>query len=219
MEGQTRPNIRVKQVVDVVAGTADLVIEVERGLTVTGRVRTQDGSPATDGVVNVYYVATGGKDAMDASEQRSDQFCVSSKVDNGRFEVIGLDPRKVRLSVDARGWLRRTITVDAGAKDILFELIRGGFITGRVLMPDGTPATRAWVRIEDEGDDSDRPRGTRSEADGTFKLNDVTPGVHRVVASCDDDKGNVSVQGDARGIEVQSEKTADGVEIRTRRLP
>jgi hypothetical protein len=156
---------------------------------------------------------------MDAPAESTDRFCVTSKVNDGRFEVIGLDAGKVRLSVDVRGCLRRTITADSGAKDILFELIRGGFIAGRVLMPDGSPATRAWVRIVDEGDDPERPGGTRSEADGTFKLSDVTPGVHRVVASCDDEKGIVSVQGDARGIEVRSDKTADGVEIRTRRVP
>lgn len=122
----------------------------------------------------------------------------SQSGDDGRFKLSGFPDGTWEVHATLDGYLPETtdVTVEARSRsELKFILTRGGKITGRVLMPDGTPvAGKTVVREDDtpEDDPTDALRGRRfgpssddiravTDAEGRYVFTDVKPGKYRLV--------------------------------------
>jgi protocatechuate 3,4-dioxygenase beta subunit len=189
---------------EVAAGESDVAVVVEAGATISGTVLGLDGAPIAAGFVRCF---------ADADRGDTSRRVTVAAIRDGRFVLKGLTPGKYVLSVDVRGLVAPQRTADAGATDADFRLTRGGAIKGRVLMPDGEPATGADVQIADEGDASARPPSDSTHyPDGDFSLACVLAGPHRVTAEATSE--GVRYVGELRGVVVVDGKTTENVEIR-----
>jgi hypothetical protein len=215
--GKPQSNVRPLRVANVAAGDQGLVFEVEPGLTIAGRVLLPDGKPAEEGSVSAVRVeeeapSQGSERGAAAADAWRRQFTAVAQIHKGRFELVGLDAGKYRVSSSVDGVPAASVVAEAGAADVVVQLPRGGTIKGRVILPDGKPAKEAWVTIEDEGEeDADTP-SEDTDAEGKFTLTGVTPGVHRVTASFDTDDD--SYEGEIKGVTVRVDATTEGVEIK-----
>ncbi|MCI0585642.1 MAG: carboxypeptidase regulatory-like domain-containing protein [Planctomycetes bacterium] len=147
----------------------------------------------------------------------------------GKFLLPGLGAGKYSVSVRAEGYLRNEmpgVGVVRGetTRGLIFSLVRGSSIAGRVLGPDGGPAAgaRLLARRSTEEQRSGFPfeallfgagEGTRSKTgeDGSFVLENLQPGTYDVVASAE-----ASARGILERVEVGPAERREGVEIRLR---
>ena len=118
----------------VAAGTTDLVVEIERGLSIEGRVVDASGSPLDTRNLQVELAIVG---AFFGST-------TSTEVDeDGSFRFRALAPGRYRLTAGS-GWesraayASRSVEVEAGTRDVAISLSRGRTISGRFLLPAGT---------------------------------------------------------------------------------
>jgi len=212
-------DVRTATVKNIAAGTAGVVIEVEPGLVISGRVLGPDGAPVAKGAVTCSAAAateesnaTDEDDPEDASAS-SDH---AAEVHDGAFEAKGLSPGKYDVSVAVEGFAAQHVRVDAGAKDVVFHLTKGGTIKGRVLRVDGKPAACATVMIEDEEEAASDSTEVETDPEGRFVLEHVAAGVHRVTATLDDDEGD-TFEGEVKGVRVAEDQTVENVEIRLKK--
>jgi hypothetical protein len=195
----------------------DVVVQVEPGLTITGRVVGPAGAAIGAG----HVVVAPPDDAARTDPARSaDQAAAEAldairqvPFDHGRFEVVGLGTGRYVLTVSADGLPAKSVTVDAGARDVSIELPRGGKLKGRVLLPDGRPAKAAWVEVDDQ-DDEDNP-SVETDEDGNFVLDPVREGTHRVAATLDED--DASFEGEVKGVQVRGGAETEGIAIRLKK--
>lgn len=150
-------------------------------------------------------------------EQIATTVGLTSPIEAGAFELVGLDKASYVLVVEAEGLPTVRVKAEAGARDLVVRMPRGGTIRGRVVRPDGKPAADACVTIEDGGEDADMDQPTDfTAADGTFTLKGVPPGAHRVTADFDDESDD-NWQGEAKDVEVRADQTTEGIEIRLKK--
>jgi|GEM_PF-3196330 len=69
---------------------------------------------------------------------------------------------------------------EASELRVTVRAVRGSEIRGRVLLPDGSAAPRAGVRIEISNDDHHRPLSVRAGSDGVFSLRGLPAGEHEL---------------------------------------
>ncbi len=152
------------------AADSPLVIELERGAVIEGRVTWSDGTPLT----------------IPANVLVAGDFQTSTPVVDGRFTIRNVRPGKVTLSVTASGFPMRGDSVDvtAPSNEVVLKLPRYGSIEGRVVEREGQrPVKQFSVSLEQRG--GFRSPGTRpfTADDGRFVFEDVAPGTVDVVAT------------------------------------
>jgi hypothetical protein len=201
-------SLRPARLERIAAGTVDLVIELDRGLTISGRVVAPNGSPLANGEVRC--------NPMFESDEPMD--CVNSEVRNGRFELTGLAAGKQHVVVESPGCASTRLIAEAGARDVVIRLSIGGKVKGRVLLPDGKPAASADVWIEDRDGEGTTSALAFCDADGSFVIEGVGPGVHRVGAQEDSFREEKDARpphtGEVAGVRVAEGATVENVEIR-----
>lgn len=145
------------------AADSPLVIELERGAVIEGRVTWSDGAPLTIPA----NVLVGG------------DFRTSAPVIGGRFTIRNVRAGKVSLSVTASGFPMRgeSVEVTAPSNEVVLKLPRYGSIEGRVVEREGQqPIKQFTVALEPRG--RFRAAATRAFTadDGRFVFEDVAPG-------------------------------------------
>jgi len=104
-------------------------------------------------------------------------------VQAGRFSVTALPVGRATLTASAPGYVTATRDVDVvggdrlhdvTVRDVELELARGGTLTGRVRDDNGDAAADATVTVGS--------LHARTDRDGNFRLDGVTPGTAHVVA-------------------------------------
>jgi len=131
----------------VATGSADVVIVVESGPAIRGRVVGTGGKPiAGAGVVAMSLEAP--KKARQPNSGNN-QTVRPSAVTNGRgeFEIEGVGTEEVELVALKQGFRPTTMKAVAGSGTVTLRLEVGEVIEGRILRPDGTPLARAWMNL------------------------------------------------------------------------
>lgn len=210
-EGAPGISIRPKRVNGVAAGTTNLTIELERGLTVVGRVLGPDGAA----VAKAHVYCTPLRTAQEEDEPLDS---VQSEITAGRFELAGLGSGKHRLVVSAEGLASTRVNFVPGSREIEVRLAKAARVKGRVYLPDGKPANGADIWIEDTDAEGSTSAQCFAGEDGTFELADVGPGVHRVRATEDpfvaEDQHREPHAGEVVGVRVAEGVAVNGIEIR-----
>lgn len=181
-----------------VPAPAPLVLELERGASLRGRILNPDGSPA----IGVPLVLS-SEDRRWARSGRSD--------DGGNYEFPRLPDGDYRLSLgDASaaggvdgvdGVESRALRIERGrdaSLDVHLKEPRWGAIAGSV-RADGRPLADALVRIAGPEGPSAREREIRGDERGAFRLFGLSPGVYRL---------RYGPTGTEHAVEVRSDKVA-----------
>ncbi len=172
---QPRPNVVPTTVKDVQAGRQSLVVEVESGLTISGKVFDEEGQPVASGWI------WGQADPPQAGVSG-----VNGQVENGEFEVAGLMPGKYRLTVSGSSGQQKVFVAEAGTKDLRVEFGGGGSIKLLVLKEDGTAAAGAWTSAQGtEGQGSQT-----TDAEGRCEIKGLAAGTYTVHANLNAEKSH-----------------------------
>ena len=144
-------------------------VRMETGLVIRGRVRTPDGAPIANAVVQGHGVRSGtGRSPM----ARTDT--------DGRFAMGGLEPLTYRLFASAPGFSRADATVEPGSDPIELVLDRAGRISGKVVDERGGAVESFRVIARPVDDASPSAFDQFESADGRFTLESVSPGAYAV---------------------------------------
>ncbi|MFZ1006402.1 MAG: carboxypeptidase-like regulatory domain-containing protein [Candidatus Sulfotelmatobacter sp.] len=116
-----------------------VVIEMQQGVRVTGRIRDPDGKPIGDAVV------IWGDDPY--FEHRPQQEVLTDA--DGLYRLPPLPMGPVRVTVVAQGWMPelRIVNIEGGMKDENFELHAGKKLRIRFVDSQGTPVPNVGVTI------------------------------------------------------------------------
>jgi protocatechuate 3,4-dioxygenase beta subunit len=159
-------------------------IELERGITISGRVVDPEGQPVSGATIATAKYGWG--DAIDSTKR----FTARTNA-RGAFSVVlpaSGDDQYTLIAHDGdygkwRKWangVTEPMQTKAGEDkgDVTIKLTRPATIRGRVLDTAGTPAANKWVRAmsDEETDSRYVAPETHSDADGNFELKFVRPG-------------------------------------------
>jgi hypothetical protein len=166
--GSPRPNIVPRTVSGIQAGRQDLVIEVDPGLTITGTVFGDGDQPATGGWI-----------WGQPKEQRTAGEYVNAQIQpDGTFELTGMQAGTYDITFSIDGGGRKSLVLDAGARDVRVEFGGGGSIKVHVLKEDGTAASAVWVSANGEAGGG----GANTDADGRAEIKGLGEGTYSVHA-------------------------------------
>ncbi len=195
LEVQTWGTTSLRKVIDdVTAGTTGLVIRLDAGVSIRGRVVRSDGNPASGGYVRLWPE---GKQDSDTSWAQIQS--------DGTFEAEGLVPGAYRLLPRTESGLEAAegTLVAAPAEDVRLVLPESRSIRGRLTGAPDLQGYSVWAST------ADAPSGSRhatsSGADGTFTIDGVADGTYvlRARASKGDGYGVVkTVRAGASDVEI-----------------
>ena len=175
------------------AGTDDVVIKVEPGNRIAGRILSPDGKPVgSAGVMALKAVAA------NSSPRRGRQQNQPTTFSNGRgeFELFGVEEGEYTIIVVSNGYLIEQMSATVGQHDLVVNLKEGGTIQGKILAPDGSPVANQWINLQPKDLEVTRKfqniwaRGQQAwnaiggwqsqaattKSDGTFEVRGLFPG-------------------------------------------
>jgi hypothetical protein len=106
----------------------------------------------------------------------------------GAFHAVGLVPGTLAISAVAKGFAPKTRSVtvpERGSCDVEFRLLRGVVVSGIVRDATGNPVVHANVTADQSEMDPFRHVPTSSAADGSYRLENLTPGTLSVSATAE----------------------------------
>jgi protocatechuate 3,4-dioxygenase beta subunit len=163
--------------VDVQEGktSSEIVLELETGVRLTGKITASNGSPVSDATVMI-QPSPGGSFAMTGSLRRTTTDA------NGEYTLDSLDPGEETVSVShpTHGNLRRTVTLKGRETRLDIQLEGGQRVTGVVVTEGGMPLADAEVNTFSAGAPG---RSALTNASGSFELESLTPARYRFTAS------------------------------------
>ncbi len=195
-----------------------LSLVAESGLSIAGQVLDHDGDPISTAEVRAATPPSMMNMAANMDRQLREQKDVDAE---GRFRLGGYEEGKLRIWVDAEGYISGKVDVQAGDTEVLVTLQTTCSMTGiAITLEDSEPLTDYMLTISPEGglfdlanmmDMQDTlqnlppPRRVRDE-DGQFRIEGMAPGSYDLTLTS---KGYAQTV--VQGIEVLPEKGASGV--------
>ena len=157
--------------------TESLVIRLEPGLELRGRVETADGKPAAGLRVSAAPASRSYRTGMITSS--------GTQTDSdGRFHVDGLRPGTHSITSRSESGLTARATAEAGQpEEVVLRFPRGTTISGTVFGPEGSPVGGASVRGFSRG--AGQMIGDETGADGRFELENAVPGIWNLLAEAE----------------------------------
>jgi hypothetical protein len=193
--GDTAP---FAQILQIVAGQADsdLVIHVDRGLFVSGRVLAPAGAQLGEGFV----VLDDHARALAVFEPWNA---------DGTFVIGPLLSGTVTLTANSHSGHAQSegVVAEAGQKNVVLQLRSGGSISGRVLDEEGRPVESSIV-LSGHGAGADGMQTSVVESNKEFEFAGLDPGLFGLVAWTVD--GRAAVLDD---IDVAAGSAVKGVEL------
>lgn len=191
------------QRVEIAAGVArvDVVVELDAGGMITGRVLDTDGELVDEG--SVLYTAVDGH----AEESESAY--------GGRFELGPFRSGEYELRAHggdaAKGAYSETVRVRAGGPPVDLRLRAPGRIRGRVLDATTREPVAAVVLLNLERSEPMRIASREQTANGSFELPKLIPGTYVVTARTSDGRYGASAS-----VALLAGQTIDDVEVLVR---
>jgi protocatechuate 3,4-dioxygenase beta subunit len=152
----------------------DVVLRLEPGAVLLGRVTTPDEQPCINAHVRVVLESSdplGGRGGVDTDGA-------------GRYRLEGLAPGRLSIEANHLDFLRevKEIEVRPGINHLDLKLGGGQTVSGRVTDVSGSPITDAWVSITTSGWGGSQ---AMSELDGSFTLKAVRDGEYQLSVRAD----------------------------------
>ncbi|MEO6709032.1 MAG: carboxypeptidase regulatory-like domain-containing protein [Planctomycetota bacterium] len=204
---------------DVPNGSDSLVLVLQSGYALSGRVVDEVGAP-----VDRFQIVATPKGAEDESRTALPKTVIGSfRDDGGSFLLEGLHPGAWNVLVKAKGF---TFSEEGLAVEVPDRLALGSLVVthaaalrGQVLAPDGTPIAGAQVEIEMPDADPMFWRGgtrngkdVRSDAKGRFEFKSAPSGEYTLRATRDGFAGS-----DALALNVTPGQTLENLTLSLRR--
>ncbi|MEO8382730.1 MAG: carboxypeptidase regulatory-like domain-containing protein [Acidobacteriota bacterium] len=163
--------------VDVQEGKTapDVVVELEAGVRLIGRVTTANGSPVSDASVMIQPSPTGSF-AVSGSLRRTNTDT------NGEYSLDSLDAGEETISVNHPQYnsASKSVTLKGRETRLDIQLEGGQRVTGTVVSESGMPLADAEVTAFSAGASR---RSARTNVSGTFELESMPPAHYRFTAS------------------------------------
>jgi hypothetical protein len=218
-EGEPKESEHWRARIDgVKPGTRDLALVLTQPQGIAGVVNDRDGQPITKFSVTAHRATSGMIPGLD-SEKIGDEFTS----DTGQFKLFGLSAGKWEVSAIAADFapcaaVPLTLTANEESAPLTLVLGRVARVTGTVLGIDNAPAANAEVRVKvglqdvmKAGLEGRKPPTARTDKDGHFTLEGLSPGNLNLVARAEDTADSASVS-----VALGEGKTAEGVVLTLR---
>ncbi|WPB77902.1 carboxypeptidase regulatory-like domain-containing protein [Archangium violaceum] len=151
---------------DVPAGSEGLELRVGPGMTLSGRIRDEDGNPAAGALVTALLV-------------EHSRFFDTLADDRGNWRLGPLPMGSYHLVVTLAGFLpEHTKVREDPTEELEVMLYRPLRLTGQVLR-EGHPV--AGARVHAQG--RKQERDTTADAQGRFSLEDLRPNIYQLIAT------------------------------------
>lgn len=163
--------------IDVVDGKSlsDVVIELDTGVRLTGKVSGPNGAPLPDVRVSIAPSPTGGF-AMTGTMHNA------TTDQNGEYTLDALEPGEETIEFSHAKYVgvNRTVTLKGPETKLDVTLAGGQRITGVVVTEGGAPVADAEVEAFSAGGSG---RNTRTNTAGAFEFESLSPARYRFSAS------------------------------------
>jgi uncharacterized GH25 family protein len=149
-------------------------LQLDLGVKLVGRVTGPNGSALSDVQVRLLPSPTGGF-ATSVMER------TSTTDANGEYSIEGLEAGEETLNFTHQKYssVRKSVTLKGRETRLDMQLTSGGRVTGTVVTETGAPVSDAQV----EANSSVGNESARTDANGAFEFDSVTPGRYRFSAS------------------------------------
>lgn len=163
--------------VDVQEGKTinDVVVELETGVRLVGKITGANGAPLSDASVSVMPSATG-------SFARGGSLRRTTTDANGEYTLDSLDAGEETINITHPKHTNatRTVTLKGGETRLDVQLEGGQRVTGVVVTESGMPVAEAEVRALSA---SGSGRSARTDGSGAFELESLAAGRYRFTAT------------------------------------
>lgn len=203
----------------VTPGSKSYELVLEAPLALAGRVVGPDGSGVVKAQVRAQEETGAVVRGLGGRSERAE-----TKDDSGAFELPELARGDWLLTAQAEGFARSEVLkvrlpLEPGASAPTIVLQRSGTISGQVLDVGGAPVAGATVQVKrtlnnvlEQGEEgAAAAQRASSRADGTFTLEGLVAGNHKLVASADGRASSETVE-----VEVRAGESTGGVVLTLR---
>ena len=199
--------------VRAVAGSDDVVVRLDRGGVVAGRVVDPSDKPVGGATVTAGWNQPSAQGAPGGrGGQRLNRMATTRP--DGTFRVTGLGTERAQVVVSSpRGWQDTTWRflpftregVAPGTTDLVIRLLEGVRIQGTVVDADGAPVGQAQLQVNPVGPTQGPRMNTwgMSEAGGTFSIGPMQPGRYSINAHGPDGAAGPAVEVSAPAADVR----------------
>jgi large repetitive protein len=166
-----------------VSAAGPLVVRLSKGVTLSGRVRSEEGTPLAG--VAIALGETGPLAAMRGGVDPTHQRTWARSDAEGRF-AIQVQPVLHYLALHKPGYAPRTVEGfdPRRGEELLVVLQRGAEIRGQVVRHDGRGVAAANVTVQDPQEV--HLASVSTGADGGFSISDLAPGAYTLVVTTDE---------------------------------
>lgn len=157
---------------------SDVVVEMDTGAKLTGKVTGPDGAPLAGAVVS----QTMGSNPMRAAAAMSGQDYAATTEASGEYTIDAVEPGEKTFAFTHPDFLSTTKTVEVTGRETRLDaqLSSGQRVSGVVVTEAGMPVTDASVRALSAGGSAS---SVRSGAGGAFTFERLAPGRYTFSAS------------------------------------
>jgi len=158
---------------------ADVVVEVDRGVKVTGRVTGPDGSPLTGATVRLAAQSMMGSRIFSPTDPAT----VTDS--SGEYTLEGIEAGEKTLEFMQQGLISTQKTVQLSGREarVDAQLTAGVRVSGQVVTQSGMPVAEASVFARSGSSSMFGGGRATTDASGMFTLEGLTPGRYTITAS------------------------------------
>ncbi|MHC4955216.1 MAG: carboxypeptidase regulatory-like domain-containing protein [Planctomycetota bacterium] len=184
------------------AGSENVVVEVEPGNLIKGRVEGPSGKPLGGAGVMAMSTKPPAKPKPGQPYRPNRGGAQPSTFTNGKgeFTLKGVEDGEYEIVVIASGYQVGSVRANVGQEDVVVPVESGGTIEGLLLAPDGSPLSNQWFNLQPQEPETQKKfqrwqsqgnagwnaiggwqaQSGSTKSDGTFKIAGLTPGRYKM---------------------------------------
>jgi hypothetical protein len=148
----------------------DLLVELDRGTTISGKITGPDGRAIQGATVRIESEDLGPGMRGPGWGNQADA--------EGSYTLEAVEPGERTISFSARGYLDETRTVEVSGRTMKLDVTlgKGATVSGTVVTDTGAPVADAVVSVR--GSAASGRTSARTDSGGNFRLEGIEPGLH-----------------------------------------